>query len=209
MAEWTRETPWRQGHVLAGETIDKLGLRDTRAPERTVVVITHDCDLAASPDKEPDIEVIIGRLVEKADGNFTHAKSPRVLHLAFTTPGGPRVVELAATNKARIAKTDLIDHAPRRGWELDPTGLSILQRWLAARYRRTAFPDAFEELLNRSGASARLTKILKPAGKHICAVLMCAAVTKFSGTIRMTATHLPLFCSTPVSQAPKTRKLLP
>jgi hypothetical protein len=171
MAEWSRETQWRQGCALTDETVEKFALRDARAPESTlVVVVSHDCDLAASPDKEPEIELIVGRQIEKADGNFTHAKTPRVLHIEFTTPAGGKFVELSAIKKVRVAKNDFADNEPRREFLLGPTEQSILQRWLAARYRRAAFPDAFEKRLSKSGASARLTKILKPAGKHICAI---------------------------------------
>lgn len=170
MAEWSRETPWRQGHVLTDEAVDALGLRDAQAAKAVVVVVSHDCDLAASPDKEPDVEVIVGRLVEKADGNFTHAKTPRILHIEFTTPDGTKVVELGATKKVLVPKSKLSNYKPSQEFQLGSTEESILQRWLAARYRRAAFPDAFEKRLNESGASTRLSKILRPAGKHICAV---------------------------------------
>src|SRR3989442_1375917 len=171
MAEWRRETLWRQGHVLDDKTVAKFGLRNAQAPNKTlVVVVSHDCDLAASPDKEPDVELIIGRQIEKADGNFTHAKTARLLHIEFATPDGVKLVELAATKKVQVAKKDFADHEPRQEFQLGSSGQSILQRWLAARYRRAAFPDAFEKRLNESGASARLSKILKPVGKHICGI---------------------------------------
>jgi hypothetical protein len=170
MSEWRRETPWRQGHVLTDETVDKFGLRDAQAPEALVVVISHDCDLAGSPDKEPQVELIVGRQIEKANGSFTHAKNARLLHIEFTTPEGGRFVELAATKKVLVAKSDFADHEPRPEFQLDPAGQSILQRWLAARYQRAAFPDEFDKRLNESGAGARLAKILKPAGKHIRAI---------------------------------------
>jgi hypothetical protein len=169
MADWSRETPWRQGHVLSDETVKKTGIADG-APGTIVVVISHDCDLAALPDKEPDAELIVGRLVEKADGNYTHAKTPRVLHLEFTTHDGSKFVELTSTNKTRLKKVVLADEVPRTEFELRPGDQSILQRWLAARYRRAAFPDEFEKRLKDSGAADRLTKILKPAGQHICAI---------------------------------------
>jgi hypothetical protein len=168
MAEWSRETPWRQGHVLTDETVDRFALRAAQAPESIVaVVISHDCDLAASPDKEPEVEVIVGRLIEKADGNFTHAKTPRTLHIEFATAEGGRFVELAATRKVRISKSDFADHEPRPEFNLGPAQQSILQRWLGARYRRSAFPDAFEKRLDKSGADRRLSKMLKPVGEHI------------------------------------------
>jgi hypothetical protein len=171
MTEWSRETSWRQGNALTDETVDKFGLCDPQSPEKTVVVVTpHDCDLAASPDREPDVEMIIGRLIEKADGNFTHAKTPRILHIEFTTQDSAKVIELAATKKIQIQKSNFVDEKPREDLRPDAGGLSILQRWLAARYRRSAFPDAFEKRLNDSRASEKLTKILKPVGKHICAI---------------------------------------
>jgi hypothetical protein len=109
MTEWSRETSWRQGNALTDETVDKFGLCDPQSPEKTVVVVTpHDCDLAASPDREPDVEMIIGRLIEKADGNFTHAKTPRILHIEFTTQDSAKVIELAATKKSKYRKVILL-----------------------------------------------------------------------------------------------------
>lgn len=169
MADWSRDTPWRQGHVLSDEAVKKTGIADG-APGTIVVVISHDCDLAALPDKEPEAELILGRLVEKANGNYTHAKTPRVLHLEFTTRYGSKFVELTATNKTRLKKEVLADEVPRTEFDLRPGDHSILQRWLAARYRRAGFPDEFEKRLKDSGAADRLTKILKPAGQHICAI---------------------------------------
>jgi hypothetical protein len=166
MAEWSRETPWRQGHIVSQEAGKKLGLDEGGV----VVIISHDCDLAALPNKEPEVELIVGRQVEKPDGNYTHAKTPRALHLEFRTSEGPVFVELAARNKIRVLKTALADEIPNPEFELDPGNRSILQRWLAARYRRSAFPDEFEKRLNESGASGRLSKILKPAGQHIRAI---------------------------------------
>src|SRR5215469_2998547 len=161
MTGWSRKTPWKQGQVLPDEAVAELGLRSANSPEKTlVVVISHDCDLAASPEKEPNVEVIIGQEIESLNGNFTHAKTARVLHLSFFAESGRRGVELRAARKTVIAKSDLVAFQPRRDLSLDPQGHSILQRWLAARYRRAAFPDAFERRLNESGAAMRLSKVL-------------------------------------------------
>jgi hypothetical protein len=171
MAEWSRATLWRQGRVFRDQTVDELNLRDPQMPGETIaVVISHDCDLAADPEKEPAVEVIVGRLIEKPDGNFTHAKTARVLHLGFVVSGQKKFVELMAVNKAAISKVVLADHSPVEDFQLDANGLSILQRWLAARYRRAAFPDAFEKRLKRSGTSDQLTRIIKPLEEHIPAI---------------------------------------
>ena len=79
---WTRETPWRQGHVLPQEAVEALGFAHTNLPEATcVIVISHDCDIANDDlSAEPDVEVIIGCLPTTTNGNFSWEKTPRTLH---------------------------------------------------------------------------------------------------------------------------------
>lgn len=168
MTDWNRATEWRQGHVLTDQTVADLGLCDDQVPENAlVVVISHDCDIANSTQVEPDIEVIIGTKVSTANGNLTHTKNPRKLHISFE--GGERlcIAELVAIKKRLIQKHLLIAHPPSEDFRLNPKGIGVLQRWLAARYRRAAFPDAFERRIKANGLAEKLQKILKPSGKHI------------------------------------------
>lgn len=170
MGEWSRETHWRQGSVLPDDASKALDLSHPESPERTfVVIISHDCDLAADPDREPLVELVTGRLIDaiKAD---SHAKSARRLQIEFQGPQGLLAVELSATHKAFVKKDDLAPFEPRTDVRLDAQGLSILQRWLAARYRRAAFPDEFERRLKEAKLPRRIEKALNTAGKHVIAV---------------------------------------
>ncbi len=171
MGEWSRETPWRQGDVLPDDASKALDLSHPESPERTfVVVISHDCDLTADPDREPFVELVTGRLVDaiKAD---SHAKSARRLQIEFHGPQGLLAAELSAVHKAFVKKDDLAPFDPRTDVSLDAQGLSILQHWLAARYRRAAFPDEFERRLKEAKMPRRIEKALDTAGKHVVAVL--------------------------------------
>jgi len=169
--EWDRRSPWRQGHVLTTETIATLRLVPGTDPTLPVViVVSHDCDLAQDPNSEPAVEVIIGRRVNTADGNFTHGKNPRRLHLSAVEAGGAICVELTATARQSIAKQDLVGHAPSATVLIDASGRNTLQHWLAARYRRSAFPDAFDSYLVDTGVARRMARILEPLGNHILAV---------------------------------------
>lgn len=80
---WTRDTPWRQGHLLPSEAVVHLRLANAQAAEDLrVVVISHDCDLANDNlDAEPDVEVLVASAVPALKGNFAWGKSPRTLHL--------------------------------------------------------------------------------------------------------------------------------
>lgn len=170
MRGWSRETPWRQGNVLPDDARKALDLSHPESPERTfVVVVSHDCDLAADPDREPFVELVTGRVIDviKAD---SHAKSARRLQIEFHGPQGLRAAELSAVHKVSVKKDDLAAFDPRTDISLDAQGLSILQRWLAARYRRAAFPDEFERRVKEAKMPRRIEKALDTAGKHVVAV---------------------------------------
>jgi hypothetical protein len=170
MAGWGRNTPWRQGHALTTKSSVALGLvPEEGADSKLVIVISHDCDLAQLPDSEPCIEIIVARRVNTDDGNCTHAKNPRRLHLPYKISGETTWWELSAPSKTSISKQRLADHAPNDDALLDVKSKAILRRWLAARYNRGSFPDEFVERL-QAHIGERITKIVKPAGNHLIAV---------------------------------------
>lgn len=173
MEEWDRGTPWRQGHVFTDRAASELGLVEGSAlADLAVVVVSHDCDLVQGTDKEPDIEVIVGRRIAKPDGNFTHSKNPRRLHLSFVENGTPIYVELHATGKRTLPKESVASHTPNASIDLTSKNRSVLQEWLAARYRRTAFPEEFERRLRDVHLHERIPDIIGPHGEHLVAILL-------------------------------------
>jgi hypothetical protein len=108
-AAWSRDTPWHQGRVLCLGALQEMQLLHPISPQCTcAIVISHDCDVV-NPDLkiEPEVEIIIGRYVDKQDGNYSCAKAPRTLHLEILHQGASKVLELKATAKRQISKTAL------------------------------------------------------------------------------------------------------
>lgn len=171
MSAWNRLTPWRQGHLLNEDAIDALLLRDPTDPELPLVIVaTHDCDLAQTPEAEPRVEVIIGRRIADADGNCTHAKNARKLHLEFAGEL-PFWAEFEATAKVALNKEKLNEFVPHPTAHLLPENRASFQLWLASRYRRSAFADAFEHRLTRETKLAeKISKAVKPHGALIAGV---------------------------------------
>lgn len=170
MAEWSRETPWRQGHLLGAEAVNALHLRHPTEPDKTLAIVaTHDCDLAQAPDREPMVEVIVGRTIEKLDGNYTHAKVPRRLHITLDGQE-PCLAEFEATAKTYIEKKALADYEPRSEVRLSPETASTFQLWLASRYRRSAFPDEFERRLTNEKLDKKIAKALTQHGELISGI---------------------------------------
>lgn len=162
MAEWTRTTPWRQGHLLTKEAIKAIGLSHPQFPDNTLVIVaSHDCDITQTPDREPQVEVVVGRRISTVDGNNTNAKSPRTLHIEFQ--GAESTLgEFVITDKKSVPKEVLGAFEPATDAKLAPPGLRIFQRWLASRYLRSAFPDEFERRLKESGLADKIAKAVKP-----------------------------------------------
>jgi len=170
MPEWTRNTPWRQGHLLTDEAVTTIGLINRAYPDNAVVIVaTHNFDIVQLPDKEPQIEVVIGRRIDEFDGNYTHAKSSRTLHIEFEGDE-PLLAEFVATGKQSIQKKLLEDFVPETAAKLSPPNLATFQMWLASRYRRSAFPDEFERRLADSKLSNKIANAVKSHGKMITAV---------------------------------------
>jgi hypothetical protein len=171
-ATWTRNTPWRQGHLLTAEATLALGLSHPESPDSTcVVVISHDCDLANDALQiEPDVEVIVGRRVHKGDGNYFWAKAPRTLHIDALHSGTGAVIELVATAKRPISKQILAAFTPDTAYSLSGKSLSALRSWLGVRYNRAAFPDPFVNRLSQFKVDKRLAKIIEPVGNLLSAV---------------------------------------
>ncbi len=171
MVEWERNTPWRQGNIVPNEVAKTLDLLSKDASdEALLVVISHDCDLAQPPGTEPNVEIIVGHQIPSVDGNFSYAKNARRLHLTFNGGGNHISVNLVATQKVVVQKVLLSAYAPADEIRLTAIELTILQRWLAARYRRSAFPDEFDKRLEDRGLHNRICRILKTSSDMISAV---------------------------------------
>lgn len=170
MAEWKRNTPWRQGNLLPNSAIAELGLCENgNLAEAIAVVASHDCDLAQDPQSEPDVEVIIGSVISTLDGNNTHAKNARKLHLRCS--GGTEIfAEFIVTSKIKIPKLSLASYTPSSDYYLSTENKNIFQRWLASRYRRSAFPDEFETRLKITGLTDKIAKAVKSCAESITTI---------------------------------------
>ncbi|NWC93805.1 MULTISPECIES: hypothetical protein [unclassified Pseudomonas] len=180
MIKWGRGIAWRQGHFLSAECIAALGINGGVDPEKlAVVVVSHDCDLAQPSDSEEFVEVVMGTFLDTLpDGNFTNCKNLRRLHIECSGGKNVRVLDLDTSRRLLLHKdlidaagTALVQHQPCELHRMTPRERNILQQWLAARYKRAAFPDEFDRRLKyETGVAERLAKAFKDSGTHVIAV---------------------------------------
>lgn len=170
--EWDRGSiSWRQGNLLTKEALEGLGFNPEEIKEGLLAVIaSHDCDIANHPAQEPNVEIIVGHRIDKLNGNHSNAKNPRKLHCEFS---GNEVLcaEFLATNRQLADKQKLASFEASDITALPPDEKNTLQKWLASRYRRSAFSDEFDRRLKSSKLAEKIGKIVKPTERHIIAIL--------------------------------------
>ena len=166
-----RDTLWRQGDIMTDQDAWELGLVKSPDSGNRVVVISHDCDLPN--EGEEFVEVIVGTVVSKPDPMFTSARNPRRLHLVFS--GGTDqslCLDLRFSGRSRVEKGKFSKfRTGETSLKLPDKERRSLKQWLASRYGRPAFPNAFEKRLRKSigkrTVEKKIEKILEPESLNL------------------------------------------
>lgn len=159
---------WRQGSVLGGDVAASISEEYDGA---WLVVLSQDCDVVhRSFDVEPKVELVVFRpLLPDASGNpqLTHGKNPRRLQLSARDG---RIVEADIRERFLIDRNRLSRSKPDPDRRIDDPGVRQLTRWVAKRYIRSAFPDAFNARWERN--KKKIERALKKHGKHASGVFL-------------------------------------
>jgi hypothetical protein len=133
------------------------------------IVLSHDCDLARGPDKEPWVEIIIVQpITSPAQGNQTSMKNPRVLDFHGRLDGAAITGRVLAADRIVVPKARLAGHSPAAFLDTDPAGL--LASWIARRYIREAFPNEFDK--RWKSAKGAIRDHLRSTGTYLDAIYL-------------------------------------
>jgi hypothetical protein len=132
------------------------------------VVISQDCDVVQAVEVEPFLEVIAAKVLEPPRPDLLHGRNPRLIDIPVVAPVG-RYLHISVHDRFRIEKHDLAAHAPSATITLDREMTSQLAKWIAKRYTRVAWPDAFNERL--AAVDDKLERLFKSdSGKVITGI---------------------------------------
>lgn len=149
---------WKQGAILPP------ALLPDEFRDRVGVVVSHSCDLAnSSLVSEPEFEWIPAVRIPATDGNLVRCRSPRNLHIADAGPQGEHLA--FAMRDRRFADRRILSGIEASG-ALSPDSTALLSEWMARRYERAAFPDAFNDR-RRPIARAVRRRLGTPAGSDM------------------------------------------
>jgi len=175
-ANHVKRNGWRQGSVLPQSLVVSLvhqGLIEAAADNERFVVISHDCDVTNRRfDVEPSFEVLRAKQLdqEQIEGNRTWGKNPREYHLEHFQNDDSCIWEFSIRDRFVLPRTCLAETQPDSLLAFQERHIRALTHWVARRYVRAAFPDAFVD--RTRPAKDRLRKPLKNMGKSLTAIFI-------------------------------------
>ncbi len=164
---------WQQGSVLPEVLVKQLAAEGVAHVDdgSLVVVLTQDCDLVhASYEVEPNVELIVGTLLQRADNGLRHGRNPRRLHLDVEQAAANAAVGFSVHQRLVVPRSLLEDHKPHDTIRVGRDERRLLCEWVAKRYIRAAFPDAFNE--RAQAAYRKVEKELKRSGEHVTGLFL-------------------------------------
>lgn len=168
-----RTNGWRQGNFLnescTPEVLEQCG--QSYHPNSRLILLSHDCDIVYKGNSEPNAEVCVAEPLDgDLDGNYTHGKNPRILHIGVGLPDTPRHFEIHASKRLWIDRKILLDHTPDDLLTLGEKELDTLIGWVVNKFNRAAFPDTFNE---RLGSSLKdIQKVAKKDGGNLSGIYL-------------------------------------
>lgn len=166
-----RDTTWRQGSLIKQDELSRIGLAD----DCYAIVVSHDCDLPHP--KEEVVEVIVCKKVSP-DKMLTNCRSPRKLHLKLEHPSGELFLELSFQSRELVSKIEFCTKltGPDSDFNISESEKRTLKQWLSARFGRPAYPNAFEQRLQKKQGKDTIekciAKLIEPMVDHIVGIFI-------------------------------------
>ncbi|MEW8228780.1 MAG: hypothetical protein AB2745_00495 [Candidatus Thiodiazotropha endolucinida] len=133
---------WQQGAIItcSDEICCSLGLPNDGCD--TYILVSHSCDILAYKYKtEPLVEFVGGTYSKKENKSLSHRRHPRQLQIPVD--GGEKPFLTLNIKSRYFVDRRVLVEVPASHITFSDRSMRELQMWMAARYRRTAFPDEF------------------------------------------------------------------
>lgn len=141
---------FKQGSIIK---VDDLFSNDQSKleGEEYAFVISHDCDITAEWEKEPEIEVLKVQILDEGeqDPNLVYGKSPREIDLPVLINGNQKYLKLSQLTKTKISKKYNQHIVADDSLVITDKGIKLLRSWLSSRYKRHSFPESLANRLSK------------------------------------------------------------
>lgn len=160
---------WRQFSIFLGNAHPELTDLIPNLNDRDIfIILPYSCAVVNGDfeNKEPYIEVLRCRETT-LNKSYQWGRDPREIHLGLEAPNMKGTLSAKIYDRFFIPHKLLLEFDPRLGYTLLDKDLNALKYWVAKRYIRQAFPDAFNRRINkvRNKLKEKLAKF--PLLEHI------------------------------------------
>lgn len=122
-------------------------------------VISQDCDLDAAEDREPLVDLLIGRPIDALKPDNTQNRNPRQFDAKLLLAGQEQGLRFQMYEKLFVKKSWFVDRQPDAAARLSDESAKYIRFWLRDRYVRTALPNALVQRI--APQRRRLAKALR------------------------------------------------
>jgi hypothetical protein len=162
----------RQGDLLNENTVKMLCQLAVQQPfnqpteNSLCMVLTQDCDIVHGDiSEEPYVEFILCNPIQILDGNKLNGKNPRLIQIQ----NDQQKFEISIHDRFMVKKKNIAKQKlETSNSKLSADNVKIIKKWVARRYTRSAFPDAFNSRLSKSKGYQRIaTKEISEHVSHV------------------------------------------
>lgn len=119
--------------------------------DNLIIISTYDCAVI-NPcfDSEPWINVLIAKKIETQDKQFQNGRNERRLHFSIDFDGKELSFEVNAASIFQFERNKLLELEKHNSYIIRPDASFSLKHWLAERFRRDVWPDAFNSSIEKA-----------------------------------------------------------
>ncbi|EMK6669094.1 hypothetical protein V9J75_002576 [Vibrio fluvialis] len=136
-----------------------------------LIISLYDCAVI-NPcfASEPWVNVLIAKKIEGLDKQFKNGRNERKLHFSVTKNGHDEAFEVNASSIIQFERSKLLELDRHQDYLIGDNSSFSLKQWLAERFRRDVWPDAFNRSIKN--AERRLKKFYERRNGHLSGVYL-------------------------------------
>ena len=170
LRETLKRNGWKQGVIIL-----PTKLIEANTDHIGYMVLTQTCDcINRHFDTEPHLELLPLRKLRdgELDKQLINARNPRRIHFELTEQDKSLWVSAQISEVLKVDRSEHESLCISSKLKIAQHIIDDIIMWRAARYLRTAFPDAFEEAFRENKIAAKFSAKIKKHAAHIERILI-------------------------------------
>lgn len=143
---------WRQFSIVSTSELPALSNYINCDENDIFVVLPYSCAVVNEDfqEKEPSIEFLRARPVERQDKGLQWGRNPREVHLEIEGEAGKSILHASMKDRFFAPHDLLLQSPPKSGVVITEADQQVLRSWLTKRYVRSVFPGEFNRRAGRT-----------------------------------------------------------